>query len=371
MTLENRILAQDEADWTTREIDHQPDVWEETFAIVAAQRDQLDTWLRPLLSDPRLRIIMTGAGSSAYIGDALAPALTKALGRKVEAISTTSIVAIPDDFLLADQPTLLISFGRSGNSPESIGAARLATDLVAQCHHLIVCCDPTSVLGRFEGSGEGSVYRLFMPARALDRSFAMTSSFTSMLLGVLAVFAWDAEQARTLVATARALLAGPIDDIERIVDTGFSRGVFLGSGALQGIATEAALKSLEMAAGDRSAWAESPLGFRHGPKFVVDDATIVVLLTHPATYTRQYDIDLWGELQRDGTARTLVALHDHPALSGTTLNEAWIGPAYLIWCQRLAYHAARALGHAPDNPSPSGNVNRVVQGVTLHPFPQA
>lgn len=358
-------------DWTTQEIDQQPDVWREALDNLAVQRGELDAWLSPLLADPHRRIILTGAGSSAYIGDTLAPALTKALGRRVEAISTTSIVATPDAYLLADRPTLLVSFGRSGNSPESIGAARLAAQLIKDCHHLIVCCDGSSALAHYDGGGTGRAYRLIMPPRALDKSFAMTSSFTSMLLTALAAFAGDQCQSTATIAAARAMLASPTDDIEAIVAAGFDRCVFLGSGALQGVATEAALKSLEMSAGERDAYAESPLGFRHGPKFVVDDTTLVVLLTHPSAYTRTYDLDLAAELTRDGAARAIVRLDEHPALRGVALGPAWLAPVYLIWCQRLAWYAARALGHAPDNPSPSGSLNRVVQGVTLHPFPAA
>lgn len=358
-----------EQDWTTIEIGQQPDVWSEALAAIDARRAEIDAWLAPLLADPALRIILTGAGSSAYIGDALAPALTHRLGRRVEAISTTSIVAAPEDYLVASRPTLLISFGRSGNSPESIGAVKIADAVVGDCHHLVVCCDGGSALARHEGSGPGRVFRLIMPARSLDRSFAMTSSFTSMLLSTLHVFAPDTAQAQAVVAAGRAMLAEPVDDIGRIVGDGFERSVFLGSGALQGIATEAALKALEMSAGDRDSYAESPLGFRHGPKFVVDSQTLVVLLTHSSPYTRCYDNDLADELERDGAARNIVRLDAHPALSGVALDAAWLGPVYLIWCQRLAYFAAKALGHAPDNPSPSGTLNRVVQGVTLHPYP--
>lgn len=360
-----------EPDLTMREIVQQPDIWQEAFASVERLRHSLDEWLAPLLADPRLRIILTGAGSSAYIGQTLAPTLTKALGRRVEAIATTSIVADPDAYLIRDCPTLLISFGRSGNSPESIGAARLATQLVKQCHHLIICCDGTSMLSRYDGGGRDNAFSLVMPAPALDQSFAMTSSFTAMLVSTLAVFAWDAHQAEAMVVTARALLTHPSDEIERIVANGFGRCVFLGSGPLEGIATEAALKVLEMSAGERDAYASSPLGFRHGPKFVVDPTTLVVLLTNPSQYTRQYDLDLAAELERDSIAREVLRLDRHPVLRDHELDSAWVAPVYLIWCQKLAWQAARALGHCPDNPSPSGTLNRVVRGVTLHSFPTA
>ncbi|MCP6335832.1 sugar isomerase, partial [Klebsiella pneumoniae] len=47
------------------------------------------------------------------------------------------------------------------------------------------------------------------------------------------------------------------------------RVIWLGSGMLQGIAHESALKLLELTAGKISASYESPLGFRHGPKSLV------------------------------------------------------------------------------------------------------
>ena len=36
--------------------------------------------------------------------------------------------------------------------------------------------------------------------------------------------------------------------------------------------------------------------------------------------------------------------------------------------QAFAFHSSIALGNTPDNPSPTGEINRVVQGVTIYPF---
>ncbi len=109
---------------TRREIAQQPDIWEQAIAAVDARRAELDAWLAPLRAKPDLRIILTGAGSSAYIGETLAPALAAHLNRPVEAISTTSLVGAPEGLLLANRPTLLISYGRSGGSPESLAIIR-------------------------------------------------------------------------------------------------------------------------------------------------------------------------------------------------------------------------------------------------------
>ncbi len=64
------------------------------------------------------RIILTGAGTSAFAGRALAPILTGAIKRRVDAIATTDLVADPQEYLAEDIPTLLISFARSGIAPK-------------------------------------------------------------------------------------------------------------------------------------------------------------------------------------------------------------------------------------------------------------
>ncbi len=365
VSLENSTAARD---WTAREIAQQPAIWAQALATIDSDRAAIDAWLQPLLARPDMRIVLTGAGSSAYIGEALAPVLTRALGRHVEAISTTSIVGAPDLYLLRDKPTLLVSFGRSGSSPESVGAFDLVNRLVDDPYHLVVCCNPASALAR-AGERDPRVKCLFMPGPALDQSFAMTSSFTSMLVSAFAVFAPDAAMATAGIAAAQRLIDASPADVERLVASGFRRVAFLGAGGLLGIATEAALKMLELSAGAIDTYAESPLGFRHGPKFVIDDRTLVVLLPGTDAYTRQYDDDLCGELERDGTALTIVRLDQLPALQGVALDQIWQGLVYLIWCQLLAYHNAVSRGINPDNPSPDGQVNRVVQGVVIHPFP--
>lgn len=352
---------------TRREIAQQPDIWGQAIAGVDLARADLAAWLAPILARPDLRIILTGAGSSAYVGEALAPALAASLQRPVEAISTTSLVGAPEGLLLADRPTLLISYARSGNSPESLAAVELADQIVSDCHHLVLCCNPDSALAR---GCEGSVRRraLLMPPAALDQSFAMTSSFTSMLVSTLHLFQPDRAGAEATIAATRTLLGSDLPEIEAIVAGGFGRLVFLGSGSLQGIATEAALKALELSAGASVAASESALGFRHGPKFLIDHATVIVSMPSSDPHTRRYDLDLLAELERDGVARRIVQLDRLAAIGGVEIAPVWLGLVYLVWCQILACRNAEALGINPDNPCPSGEVNRVVQGVTIHPY---
>ena len=356
-----------ETDWTRREIEQQPDAWNDAIAAIERQRGTIDAWLAPLLDKPDLRIILTGAGSSSYIGRMLAPVLTRHLRQRVEAISTTSIVGAPEDYLVRDQPTLLISYGRSGNSPESVAAVDVADEVVADCYHLVFCCDPTSSL--FRGSADSPRrLALAMPPATLDKSFAMTSSVTAMMVSTLAVFAPDRGMADAAIAMARDLLAAPRDDIDRIIGSGLTRVAFLGTGAMEAIADEAALKTLELSAGRTDCYSESTLGFRHGPKFLVDKRTLVVVMPHPDAYTRGYDLDLYDELVRDDAAGEIVRLDQVAGMPAVLTDAGWLAPVYLIWCQLLAYRNALAYGVFPDNPSPNGHLNRVVQGVTVRTY---
>jgi tagatose-6-phosphate ketose/aldose isomerase len=361
----------DDANWTIREICQQPDAWQDVLASIDQQSPELENWLAPILARQNLHIIFTGAGSSAYIGEALAPVILQHLGRPAEAISTTSLVGAPEAHLLRDRPTLLVSFGRSGNSPESVGAVDLADQMVEECYHLILCCNPDSKLV-LESAGKANRRTFLMPPQTADKSFAMTSSFSSMLLSALILFLGDkCDQAQLAEAiqAAREVLDDPGHVLTDLVSRGFDRLVFLGTGPLQGIATEAALKTLELSAGGTVALSESALGFRHGPKFIVDHRTAVIILSNPDEHSGKYDDDIADELDQDAIAESVVRLNTLPALVNRHLPPHWQALVYLVWCQLLAYQNALRHGVHPDNPSPSGQVNRVVQGVTIHPYP--
>jgi tagatose-6-phosphate ketose/aldose isomerase len=166
---------------TVREISQQPALWRAVGRAAASRRGESDAFLRPLLDRDDLRIVLTGAGTSAFAGQILAPALTRELRRRVDAVPTTDIVSNPCECFADDRPTLLVSFARSGDSPESVATAELADRCLSEVHHLIVTCNATGQLyGRHSGDGRSLV--LLMPERSNDQGFAMTSSFTCMML---------------------------------------------------------------------------------------------------------------------------------------------------------------------------------------------
>lgn len=374
------LLDQRGAAHTAREIAQQPAVWQTVHDMVQRERPALDAFLAPLLALPDLRIVLTGAGSSAFIGQCLAPALLELLGQRpgirVEAVATTDIVSSPAQCLQPEVPTLLVSFARSGNSPESLAAVELADRFIKRSHHLIFTCAAEGALNsRMREQAHAHV--MLLPAETHDRAFAMTSSFTGMLLAAAWAFGLPLPTARELGEAAQGVLDTEVARLTTLAGQAFERFVFLGSNGLQGLAREAALKMLELTDGKCVAMADSSLGFRHGPKTILNAQTLVVMVLSNDPYTRQYDLDLLRELRREGRAQVLalgtasldgadIAL----ALPGSASDIA-LAPVALLFGQCMALLASLRLGITPDNPSVSGTVTRVVSGVTIHPLSTA
>jgi tagatose-6-phosphate ketose/aldose isomerase len=371
------------AHWTAREILQQPRIWAQIETLVAAEAVRLAAFLQPLLSNPELRILLTGAGTSAHIGESLAPALARTLGRRVDAIPTTDLVASPHSYLSRDTPTLLVSFGRSGNSPESVAAVEIADACVNHCSHLVFTCDPEGALYK-RASMATDACVLLLPEASNDRGFAMTSSFTGMLLAAAMAFgAVPAGGARSdaLGHLGGQVLPDSLQLLQNLVSQSFTRMVYLGSKEFKGLAQESALKMLELTDGQVAALADAPLGFRHGPKTFLNGSTVVVVFVCNDDYTRQYDLDLVNEMRRDAVAGRVVALCGRPGIPQHP-DDLVLKPArysagasdlelclpYAVFAQSLALLRSISLGVRSDTPNAAGTVSRVVKGVTIHPW---
>jgi len=368
------VPAQEDGGATILEIGQQPDAWRE----VAGRADaQAAGFLREIAGRPDLRVILAGAGSSAFAGEIAAPALRRHLDHRVEAIATTSIVASPLDYLERNTPTLVVSFGRSGNSPESLATTALADELVDDVWHLIFTCDRDGELGRAH-SGRANSLVVYMPERTNDSGFAMTSSLTSMLLSCLMMLGPAEREDAEALARAAEHVVGLQPDIRALAQTKKQRFVYLGSGPLEGLARESALKLLELTAGEVVTYFDSPLGFRHGPKSVLDGDTLVVVYVSTDPYTRRYDLDIIAEIrgQLGEDAVTVIGTEPIPAELGPAvvipglegIDDALVALVYLVYAQYLALFTSLECAKTPDNPFPSGEVSRVVQGVTIYPM---
>ncbi|MGH1558101.1 hypothetical protein ACRAWD_10500 [Caulobacter segnis] len=163
-----------------------------------------------------------------------------------------------------------------------------------------------------------------------------------------------------------------------LADEDYERVVFLGSHIFQGVARESGLKLLELTNGALVTMFDSPLGFRHGPKTIVNGRTLIVVFFSNNAYTRSYDLDLLYELRGDGdAARVVVAITaqdgvglakgDEIAIRGLEAAEdADLLFPFIVAPQIFAFFQSLRLGLRPDKPNTSGTVNRVVQGVRIH-----
>ena len=366
---------------TAGEIAQQPRLWRRVGADAAARSGATRAFLDPLLARPDLRIVLTGAGTSAFAGQILAPALAGALRLRVEAVATTDIVATPREVFAQDVPTLLVSLARSGDSPESVAATELAERCLGEVHHLVVTCNRDGQLFRDHDARQRSLV-LAMPPEADDAGFAMTSSFTCMVLATwLALSPDDVDTAlvERLAVAGEQALAERDHQAAALAAQGHRRLVHLGSGSLGGLAREGALKLLELTAGAVVTYFDSSLGFRHGPKAVLDQGTVVLVHVSNDAGTRAYDEDIVLELREAigadrviaATARPSDRLGGGPAWAVRGVEEVpdvLLSLVFAIGAQLLALHTSVAMGLGPDNPFPDGGVNRVVQGVTIHPL---
>lgn len=363
---------------TGKEIHGQPKLWASVYQLVLDQKQEIAQFLNPVFQLSGLQIILTGAGSSAFVGEAAQGLFQKNTGLPCRVVPSTDLVTHPLHYFHPDRPILLISFARSGNSPESVQAVALAQKHCREFYHLVITCNKNGQLLKTCALENTRTFCLVLPEAANDKSLAMTGSFTSMLLCILLLadlqnieinkktVSWIIAQGDRILDRRR--------DIQLLGEQNYERVVFLGSGPMVGIARECHLKLQELTDGCIICKHDSFLGFRHGPRVVVNTKTLLVYLFSEDDHVLQYERDLVMELMKSneimGTVHVGRSIADDPherlsIIFDSNLPGYNIIPATLIG-QLLGYYKSLALGLDPDNPSVSGAINRVVQGVILY-----
>jgi len=367
---------------TAHEIAHQPKMWRMLSTWLNESKGEISDFLSSVGELKNIRIILTGAGSSGFVGRAVAGFAAKAAGINCEAIHTTDIVSAPDAYLFADTPTLLVSFARSGNSPESVGAVEYARKIVKNLYEIAIVCDGSSRLSKATSEAKKGLV-LVMPEGTNDKGFAMTSSVSTMILAGFALLSrGDVSKiaADINLLASKVEKAGPamVSAAETCASWGFRRAWYLGCGPLTALVQEGALKMMELTNGAVVAGHNNSPEFRHGPKTVMNPETLTLHFVSNNDFTAKYDMDLLNELysQRDGNK--VLALHDiskdvnadlavpYDAAGYGPCAEIAVGIHGLVFMQLLSMYTSHALGVPTDNPSPTGLVNRVVQGVTVY-----
>lgn len=380
---ETQELEKVNAIYTATEIKQQPDLWRETYEIILNQKEVIQKFIKENI-DENTRIVLTGAGTSEHVGNTICLELNKRLNARVEAIATTDIVSNPEEYIEKGTKTVLVSYGRSGNSPESVGAYDLFQNNVDNIFQIVITCDKDGALAKRCIDDEKNLL-ILMPEKSNDLSFAMTSSFSCMTLASLLIFDIDNIEKNKEIIEVIALQGNDIlenkwEEVKKLADYKASRIVYLGSGMFKGLCKEMALKNLELTSGRIVTICDSTLGFRHGPKSIINDDTLVILMTSSNEYTKLYDLDLVKEIYGDKGNHKLAVIsyeeeqqlkdncNNYLCIKGRNIPDIYKVFNYMLFGQMFGYLDSLNLNISPDNPRPDGTVNRVVKGVIIHEY---
>ncbi|MFC2115039.1 SIS domain-containing protein [Bacteroidota bacterium] len=381
--IDSKILESSGAIHTAREIEQQPGLWMEIFKNLVAEKDDLMDYLNLVHQDVE-KIILTGAGTSAYIGLSLVGTFFRSTGVITNAIPSTDIVTHPLDYFRNDEKLLLISFARSGDSPESLAVVQLADKYSESCYHLIITCDNKGELYNY--APKNQKYCILLPAESNDESLAMTSSYSGMLLAGLLISRLDKiekyqQQVENLVIYGERIFNQYLDTLKEVAEMNFDRAIFLGSGPLSGTATESHLKLQELTDGKVIAKNDTYLGFRHGPSAVINGSTLIIYLLSNSRQVSPYEMDLMKSIQdlHSGTfkiaimestpeygivpADLLITFSDNRDIN---IDEDFLTVCSILPAQIIGFYKSRTFDLSPDSPSQRGAIHRVVQGVKIY-----
>ena len=369
-----------------KEIASQPKLWKDTYESILIKKEEIVAFLDEIYKINNLQIILTGAGSSAFVGEILQYSFYRNTGITIKAIPTTDLVTHPLDFFQKSIPTLLISFARSGDSPESLATFELAEKLHDVVYHLIITCNPEGKLAKMALNTKNS-FIFLLPEGTNDQALAMTSSFTSMTLAGLLIsdiknIEKNEENVKKLIEFGKIILDKYAIELNEMADLDFKRIVFLGSGPLKGTAKESHLKVIELTDGKIICQYDSFLGFRHGPKAVIDESTLLIYLFSNDPYIYNYEADLVKSINQNenfiysiGIGQCLIELGNlnlnltiDLCTGSNKIPDDFFSICSIIPAQILGFYKSLSLGLSPDSPSKNGGIHRIVQGVTIYPY---
>ena len=368
-----------------KEISNQPKLWITTYESVFSKRESIGAFLSEVFKVNNLQIILTGAGSSAFIGEILQHAFHRNTGLPVKAIPTTDLVTHPSDFFEKSIPTLMVSFARSGDSPESVASFEFAEKLTT-AYHLIITCNAEGKLATM-ASKKFNSFTFLLPEETNDQALAMTSSFTSMTLAGLLIsdiknIQQNLAHVKSVSAFGSNIIENYAKELDNVADLDFKRIVFLGAGPLKGTARESHLKVIELTDGNIMCQYDSFLGFRHGPRAIIDQSTLLIYLFSNDPYVFKYEDDLVKSIHQTedfifsiGVGQSSSAMENlnlnlviQPDENCDKIPDDFFAICSIIPAQVLGFYKSLAIGLTPDSPSQNGGIHRVVQGVNIYPY---
>lgn len=284
---------------TPREIFQQPFLWRQTAHLMRQHAEPLHAFLERAglyASAERPQIVLTGAGTSDYVGLSLSDLLRRHFAAATSNWPTTRIAASPDIFMHDGQALLMVHFARSGNSPESRAVLELGLEREG-VYHLVITCNAEGELAQLARQHAERVYLVVLAEAANDRGLAMTSSFTAMVTAGQALAHLEAMDdyvglVERIAGAGEYLLDTYAEAIYELASRGMGRAFYLGNRDLYGAAVESALKVQELTVGKLIAVGEDTLAFRHGPISAVEAGTLVGFYLSADAFTRRYELDV-------------------------------------------------------------------------------
>jgi tagatose-6-phosphate ketose/aldose isomerase len=373
---------------TPREIAQQPDSWESTYRRCAQQRAELSSFLKQSgvgSKDASAPIVyLVGAGSSDYIGRAVVDLLRQCWSSLVWTVPSTDLLTNMERMVLSGREYLWISFSRSGDSSEGVAVLEKALAAYPRIRHLIVTCNPAGQMSHLSSENSDKMLALVLDEKVNDQGLAMTSSFSNMVIaGQCLANIEELERYREIlgdmIEMGRKFVRDAADVAAAIAAMDYSHMCFVGAGPLAAVATESALKLLELTAGKVHTMSESVLGFRHGPMSALHRSTLFTQYISNDRRRQRYDLDLLKEIERKALAGLTMAvtpgvmpevnsLADHVISldAPPAFQDEYRPPLDVMFAQLLGLFSSMQAGLQPDCPSPNGAISRVVSHVQIY-----
>lgn len=349
---------------TTLGVKTYPEISSQHEAIGKAweQLEVQKEWVETYIANPKYdEVIFIGSGSSYYQSLSMAATYRKWTGRRANAVPSSDIFLLRDTSVSKLQNILLVGVSRSGESSEVI----LALESVADLDNWDTCgitCHETSKMAQ--------ICECLISPLGKEKSTVMTKSFSSMTFMMQAAIARATGNPEIVQQMGR--IAGLSESVIHACDAqvktfvnghSFNKTIYLGMGVYFGLAEEACLKLKEMS----YVWTESfgTLEFRHGPKSVVDQGTLVCLLL--SEQARSYELKVAEEMKAYGATVWIVTARkgDDTAFAdlvtevgGADLSDEARAVLYLPPVQYFGFYTALKLGVDPDEPK---NLTQVVK----------
>ena len=296
--------------------------------------------------------------------------------------ASTTLLTNLEDVVVPGRNYVFISFSRSGDSPEGVAVLEHAIAQFPGIAHLVVTCNAQA---RMISAVEDAqiACSLVLDDAVHDRSLAMTSSFTNMVvLGHCLAHTWTLHK----YAPILELLQGAAEDLlqsaavaaSHVASLQLKRVCLVGSGPLESVAKESALKILEMTAGRTKTMWETVLGLRHGPMAALDTETLLVCFASGQSMRAAYAKDLLAEVGRKGIVQGRMVVAPRSLRSelepeseiflelADGIDDLYRPALDVIVGQLMGLYSSLAAGLRPDAPSPGEVISRVVQEFQIY-----